>query len=106
MRYLEISHDTFDRKTFTVDIGRKVPRTCKLCHYKDDDGKDVLWIMQLSACLKSHYTAEDHAEQNRLMITPPLKHGDVVMAEVNAVWSAYEVIVKGDYSDLGILRKL
>lgn len=100
MRNLEISQDTFDRKTFKVDIGRNRTRTAKVCSYDDEgDGTQVLWIMQVSACIKSSYSEADIQESERLRIETPVKHNDIVEIE----GKQYRVHVNGDYSDLGKL---
>lgn len=99
MRTLEISQDSFDRKTFRVDIGKKRDRTAKVCSYHDDTGAQVLWIMQVSGCIKSHYSAADILETERLKSEVPVKHDDIVEIE----GKQYRVHVNGDYSNLGKL---
>lgn len=73
--------------------------------YADDCRKfpnpedNKVFIMQKSACLKSHYTPEDIAHRERMNKMVPLKAGEIVLFE----GKEYKVRILGNYSDCGRL---
>jgi hypothetical protein len=101
MTTLNFKNDAFHRgMSFRVIItGRRGDRTIT-CYLFDAD--DKIFVMQESACLKSHYSIEDRAELARLNAMTPIRDGDVVEVE----GQQYKVKINGDYSDAGYLIKL
>lgn len=102
-RTLVESTDSFDQdNTFYVECtgvrGRIRTLRASLRH-GDDIG---YWIMQHSACIKSHYTAKDYEETARLAAETPVRHGDIVLVG----GAEYKVHVNGDYSDCAVLKKV
>ena len=103
MRTLKASHygsrDFSQDETFTFSVPNPrrgdVPRT----GYVLDCEEEGMFLMQKSACLKQHYTTQDHIDRARLNAMTPIKTGDIVL--VNG--KQYEVKILGDYSDAGRL---
>lgn len=100
---------TFPRDTFDQDVTFKVeykghkgrPHFITAYLFNDEEGGKI-YIMQKSACLKSHYTDKDREEQDRLRKQTAVKDGDTVT--VNG--ETYKVKILGNYSDAGYLVKV
>lgn len=70
------------------------------CYILDARKKDkTVYIMKRPVCLKSHYSAAEKAETERLNSTKPLKTDDVVMYD----GQKWNVKMRGDYMDAGRL---
>jgi hypothetical protein len=97
---LNIRTDNFDQdNTFTFAfIGSRGQERVRTGYVADFEEEGV-YIMQKGACLKSHYTAKDYEETDRLNAMTPVRTGDIV--EVNG--KQYTVKILGDYSDAGRL---
>ena len=67
--------------------------------YLFDGEQEGIFIMQQSACIKSHYTQKDREESARLQAMTPLRTGDIVELE----GKTYTVQINGNYSDAGKL---
>lgn len=103
MTTLNFKNDTFHRGvSFRVAIaGRRGERTIT-CYLFNSEDEGKIYVMQEAACLKSHYSAADHAEFDRLAAMTPVRDGDVVEVE----GQQYTVKILGDYSDAGYLVKI
>ena len=114
MRYLEVERiwkkdgdSIIDRRsehqelTFNVSYGRGISK----CYLFEDQKEDVIWIMSVGACIKSHYSDADRAETERLSKYLHLKDGDVVRIKGRHN-KEYKVKVNGNYSDLGYLEPI
>lgn len=103
MTTLNFKNDTFHRGvSFRVAIqGRKGEHTIT-CYLFNSEDEGKIWILQESACLKSHYSVKDHAELDRLAAMTPVRDGDMVEVE----GQQYKVKILGDYSDAGYLIKI
>ena len=104
MQILKQPKDTMDNsENFTFEItrynGKKSDRDGYI--FKCDQ-ENKIYIMQCSAVLKGHYTAEDIALRDHLNALEPLKTGDVVIFE----GKPHKVTINGDYSDAGYLSPL
>ena len=102
MQVLNFPIDNFDQvNTFTFVYqgfrGNQVRATGYIFY---DDEKNVMYIMQKSACLKSSYTNADYEERARLNAMPPVRHGDIV----EVAGKQYRVQILGNYSDAGRLH--
>tara|TARA_R100000278_G_scaffold75869_1_gene59153 strand:+ start:43 stop:372 length:330 start_codon:yes stop_codon:yes gene_type:complete len=67
---------------------------------KDDDG--IYWAMSKTPCVKSHYTAADIAETDRVYNNEPVKDGELVLI----AGEVYKTRVLGDYSNTAIFDKV
>lgn len=101
MQVLRESNDTFDNGAkFTFEITRyNGAKSDRDGYIFKDTAANKIHIMQCSAMLKGHYTADDIAHRNRLNALEPLKTGDVVLFE----GKPHKVQINGDYSDAGYL---
>jgi hypothetical protein len=105
MKTLTISQDSFDTAArFTINLSRKNGLYSEASLHKDYNkkGDGIFWALQKSACLKSHYSAEDIAHGDRLRNMTPLAHGDLVLIE----GEQYKVRVLGNFSDCAIFDKV
>jgi hypothetical protein len=105
MQTLTISQDSFDTAArFTINLNRKNGVYSEASLHKDynKQGDGIFWALQKSACLKSHYSAEDIAHSDRMRNMQPLSHGDLVMIE----GEQYKVRVLGNFSDCAIFDKV
>lgn len=73
--------------------------TCYLFH-SEREGK--FYVMQKSATVQSTYSDEQNAERERLWTEEVVNHGD----HVEVCGETYEVVMLGDYSDAGYLKKI
>lgn len=103
MTTLNFKNDAFHHGvSFRVAIqGRKGERTIT-CYLFNSEDEDKIYVMQEAACIKSHYSAEDRAERDRLATMTPVRDGDIVEVE----GQQYKVKILGNYSDAGYLIKI
>lgn len=105
MQTLTISQDSFDTASrFTINLNRKNGLYSEASLHKDynKQGDGILWALQKSACLQSHYSEQDIAHRDRMRNMQPLKHGDLVVIE----GQQYKVRVLGNFSDCAIFDKV
>lgn len=102
MQTLTLALDSFDQdNTFTIEVvkpRRTLTIRAILCRDYQKQGDGILWAMQKSACLKSHYTPKDEEERARLNAMRPLQHGDTVTIE----GKPYKARILGDFSNCAI----
>ena len=102
MQTLNIIEDNFDQvNTFAIELqSRRGTKRAKCSVRKDYQvkGDGILWALQHGATLKSHYSAKDVAELDRLRNDEPVRHGDTVSIE----GKQYTVRVLGDFSNVAI----
>lgn len=102
LRTLIVSTSNFDQtNTFNLSVGYTTKTVSLMCGY-DTMTDGVYWAMSAGSCLKSVYTAEDVAEQDRLASEEAIKDGDIVIINNEQ----YKVRVLGDYSDAAIFDKV
>lgn len=107
-RELTFAQDNFDTEnTFNLEVrGFKAMKSIKvslhLNYHTRDDG--IVWAMKHSVTMKSHYSAEDIAERNRLNSEEPVRNGDIVRINCNELGGdkLYRVRVLGDFSNCAI----
>ena len=105
MKTLSISQDSFDTAArFTINLSRKNGLYSEASLHKDykTTGDGIFWALQKSACLQSHYSAEDIAHRDAMRNMKPLEHGDLVMIE----GEQYKVRVLGNFSACAIFDKI
>lgn len=103
MHTLNYPRDTFDQdNTFTFEVVKRGLARVRTGYLFKDDASGKVYILQNGACIKSHYTDKDRAEQARLAAMTPVRDGDEV--EVDGVKYAAKIL--GDFSDAGRLIKL
>lgn len=107
MKTLNIYRGYGDQEsTFYLHVGRGRFRVCSL--HSDREGR--LYVLQMAATLKAHYTVKDWEEKDRLMSEKPVHNGDYVRVPrtefvnhynetVRHPGGIFEVKVNGDYAD-------
>ena len=91
-------NDLAGRFTFEITRYNGKKSDCDGYIFKCDQ-ENKIYIMQCSAVLKGHYTAEDIALRDRLNALEPLRTDDIVLFE----GKPHKVKINGDYSDAGLL---
>lgn len=102
MKTLTISQDSFDTASrFTINLNGLYSEASLHKDYQTI-GDNIFWALKKSACLQSHYSAEDIAHRDHLRSMQPLEHGDLVMIE----GEQYKVRILGNFSDCAIFDKV
>lgn len=105
MQTLTISQDSFDTAAvFTINLSRKSGIYSEASLHKDyqKTGDGIFWALKKSACLKSHYSAEDIAHRDAMRNMKPLENCDIVIIE----GQQYKTRILGNFSDCAIFDKV
>lgn len=73
--------------------------------YRDyaKDGDGVIWVLQNSACVKSHYTEEDHKNRREFDALPAHRVFEVIEIEIDGGVAPYVIKRISDASDAAVL---
>ena len=107
IRVLETKPEVGDHSAnFPVEYKGYNGRLCRTEAYvfdaRDCRQDPGVFIMQRSACLKSHYSTEDIMHQHEMNTQPAVLHGDIV----EFAGELFTVKILGNYSDMGRLIPL
>ena len=107
IRVLETKEDTMDNSAnFPVEYvgfkGRVTRTEAYLFDARDCRQHPGIFVMQRSACLKSHYSAADIMHQEEMNSQEALTQGSIVMYD----GELYMVKINGNFSDMGVLVPL
>lgn len=66
-------------------------------------GDGVIWVLQKSACVKSHYTEEDRQNRREFDALPAHRVFEVIEIEIDGVAAPYVIQRINDASDAAVL---